>query len=113
MHPAGQVWQEVCHLEDLVPGSGVALLLEEEGVALYYLPEHSPSVYALAHQDPFSGAEVLAYGLLCERDGRWSVAAPLYKQHFDLETGVCWEDESVSVRTWPVRIQGERVWLAI
>jgi len=97
-------WHPVCSLEDLVPGSGVVAWLDAQPVALFWLPEQEPQVYALSHYDPLGKAEVLAHGLICESDGEWSVASPLYKQRYRLKDGSCVEDVSVSVRTWPVRL---------
>jgi len=37
------------------------------------------------------------------------VASPIYKQHFRLEDGHCLEDETVQLRTWPLRFDGETV----
>jgi nitrite reductase (NADH) small subunit len=33
----------------------------------------------------------------------------LYKQHFNLETGQCLEDEAVAVKTYPVLLDGNSV----
>ena len=33
------------------------------------------------------------------------VASPLYKQHYDLQTGECLEDDSVTLKVWPVRVE--------
>ncbi|MFN3881079.1 MAG: nitrite reductase small subunit NirD [Nitrincola lacisaponensis] len=98
-------WLPVCRTEDLVAGSGVAVLVETQPVALFWLPDQQPAYYAVSHRDPFSGAEVLAHGLLCESDGQWSVASPLYKQHFSLADGQCLEDPNMRIRCWPVREQ--------
>jgi nitrite reductase (NADH) small subunit len=106
-------WQDLCALNDLVPGSGVAAKLGDEAVALFWPKADQPQVYALAHRDPFSRAEVLAWGLLCEKQGEWSVASPLYKQHFRLRDGVCLEQPELALRTWPVRVKGDRVEVAM
>ena len=41
------------------------------------------------------------------------VASPIYKQSFDLRTGRCLDDPSVSVRTFPVRVSDGRVLVGI
>lgn len=102
-------WLDLCSREDLVPGSGVAAKLGDQAVALYWPDPGNEQLYALAHRDPFSGAEVLAWGLLCEQDGEWSVAAPLYKQHFRLTDGICLEQPEVVLPHWPLRFNGDRV----
>lgn len=44
--------------------------------------------------------------------GKTCVASPIYKQHFDLLTGQCLEDETVSIKIYPVKIEGEAVLIA-
>ena len=126
-----QTWQRLCTRADLVPHSGVAAWLEtDEGpvqVALFYLPGgpntlqpsgpntpragHGQELYALAHRDPFSGANVIARGIVGDLQGEPVVASPLYKQHFRLADGQCLEDDGVQLRTWPVSFKGEEVWI--
>ena len=102
-------WQSVCTREDLVPGSGVCALVGGEQVALFYLPAEEQQVYALANRDPIGDANVLSRGVIGDIDGRLVVASPLYKQHFDLLTGECLEQEEVKVGVYSVRLDGESV----
>lgn len=105
-------WCAVCQRDDLVPESGVAVRLQGRQIALFYLPEDGV-VYALDNRDPFSDANVLARGLLSDIQGAWTVAGPLYKQHFRLEDGQCLEDRAVQVTAWPARLVGDRVEIAL
>ena len=107
-------WVQVCFVDDLVPGSGVAALVLGQQIALFLLPgdgqlTQSQRVYALANQDPASGANVMARGLLGDINSEPVVAAPLYKHHFSLETGRCLEDDTWQVPVWPARIVDGRV----
>jgi nitrite reductase (NADH) large subunit len=43
--------------------------------------------------------------------GQLVVASPVYKQHFNLRSGRCLEDESVTLRTWPCGVLDGRVWV--
>ncbi|EPC02341.1 nitrite reductase [Litchfieldella anticariensis FP35 = DSM 16096] len=117
-------WQTLCTKNDLVAFSGVAAWIETaEGpaqVALFYLPTgpntpglpgHETELYAIDHHDPFSKANVIARGIVGDLKGQPVVASPIYKQHFRLKDGVCLEDESVQLRTWPVRFEGDEVWI--
>lgn len=108
-------WQPLCTRADLVDFSGVAAWLDTpEGpaqVALFYVPGHGHELYAVDHRDPFSGAYVIARGIVGDLQGKPVVASPLYKQHFRLEDGQCVEDDTIRLRTWQVRFQGEEVWI--
>ncbi|MFE2289900.1 nitrite reductase small subunit NirD [Streptomyces sp. NPDC059452] len=95
----------VCDPARLTPGRGVAVLLPDGGQAALFM-DRSGAVHAIGNRDPFTGAYVLSRGLLgSAADGRPFVASPLLKQRFDLVTGVCLDDEEVSVPVYPVRVE--------
>ena len=98
-----QAWTPVCELGALVPDVGVRALLDDDQVAIFRLSD-GDAVFAIDAFDPFSNAPVLSRGIVGDLDGRLVVASPIYKQHFDLETGECLEDDAVAVRTFPVRV---------
>jgi nitrite reductase (NADH) small subunit len=102
------VWMDVCPIDDLQPDAGVCALVAGQQIALFYLPKE-PAVYALHNYDPFGKANVLSRGVIGDLDGQMMVASPLYKHHFNLQTGVCLEDENVSIPAYPARINGDRV----
>jgi nitrite reductase (NADH) small subunit len=96
----------VCRLEEITPESGVAALVEGHAVAIFRT--HAGDVRALSNYDPFSHASVLARGIVGTRTVAGEpvdfVASPMYKQAFDLRTGRCLDDETVSVPTYDVRV---------
>jgi nitrite reductase (NADH) small subunit len=95
-------WTKICTIDDLAVDRGAAALVDGEQVAIFRLA--NGDVYAVDHHDPFSGANVMARGLVGTRGDRSTVASPIYKQVFDLATGQCLDDESVALRSWPVRV---------
>lgn len=97
-------WTSVCLLDDLIPERGIAALVDGAAVAVFRT--HDGVVHALSNLDPFSSASVLSRGIVGDRGGRATVASPIYKQVFELSTGVCLDDPSVSVPTYPVRVMG-------
>lgn len=106
-------WQAVCHADDLVADSGVVVWLDGAQVALFYLPGQAQSLYALDNRDPRSGANIIGRGMVGSLQGELVVAAPLYKQHFSLQSGACLEDAGQRLRVWPVRMNGDSVELAV
>jgi nitrite reductase (NADH) small subunit len=108
----GVDWREACALEDIPPDCGVAALLVGRQVAIVRVGE-GDRVYAVSNYDPFSEAFVIARGIVGDRAGRPKIASPIYKQSFDLETGACLDDASVTLPTYPVRIRDGRVEVGI
>ena len=107
-------WIDVCRTDDLQPDSGVCALVEGRQVAIFSIPEQlAEKVYAVGNYDPFGKANVLSRGLCGDLNGQPVVASPLYKQHFNLNTGVCLEDETVIIPAYPVRIENGSVQVSI
>lgn len=96
-------WTPVCALTDIAPNTGVCALHDGEQVALFRRGE-SESVYAVSNYDPIGKANVLSRGLIGSLQDRIVVASPLYKQHFDLTSGECLEQEDTSIKVYPVRV---------
>jgi nitrite reductase (NADH) small subunit len=106
------VWIDVCHVDDLQPDSGICALVKGRQVAIFHLTKPG-AVYAIGNFDPFSGANVLSRGMVGDLGGRPMVASPMYKQHFDLQTGACLEDANIGVASYPARIAGQRIEIQI
>ncbi|HSE10318.1 MAG TPA: nitrite reductase small subunit NirD [Nocardioidaceae bacterium] len=103
---ATEVWTPVCRLVELEVERGAAALVNGQAVAVFRT--HDDMVYALGNQDPFSRASVLARGIVGTRtiDGAEVpfVASPMHKQAFDLRTGRCLDDDSVTVASYQVQV---------
>lgn len=109
---SGDSWLPVCALTDLAPERGAVALVDGVQVAVFRLADDT--VHAVQQLDPFSGAYVMARGIVGTRGDAPTVASPMYKQVFDLRTGRCLETvgrEPEHLRTWPVRVAGGAVYV--
>lgn len=104
-------WYCACKISDLVVGSGVCALVQGQPVALFYLPQEAQRVFAIDNFDPIGGANVLSRGIVGDVQNHLVVASPLYKEHFSLTNGRCIEKKEYAVRVWPVRIDGDTVYV--
>ena len=96
----------VCPLHRLVPERGAAVLVDGHQVALFrVVDEQGDRVYAVSHHDPFSEANVMARGIVGSSGDRVTVASPMYKQVFDLASGVCLTEPEVRLPVWATRIE--------
>ncbi|QWC86846.1 nitrite reductase small subunit NirD [Nocardioidaceae bacterium] len=115
---AGLAFVRACRVDQLIAERGVAVLLGDRQVAVFLVPETGPDgsgrphVYAVDHHDPFSGANVIARGIVGSRGEATTVASPVYKQVFDLATGECLTEEG-RLDTWPVRVRDGEVFLGV
>ncbi len=105
-------WLDVCALDDILPDTGVAALVEGRQIALVRFGD-GDEVYALDNFDPFSHAFVIARGIVGDRGGIPKIASPIFKQSFDLGTGQCLDDPAVRLPSYPVRVVEGRILIAI
>ena len=95
-HPAANAptvprgtWVPVCRYDELIPGRGVAALLDTEGTQAAVFRTATGDLYAVGNHDPFTDAQVISRGLTGMRNGTPTVASPMLKHIFDLRTGAC------------------------
>lgn len=96
-------WIDVCAVDDLVPNAGICALVDKKQIAIFSMPKID-GLFAIDNLDPFSGANVLSRGMVGDLNGEPMLASPMYKQHFSLKTGQCFEDEAVKVAVYVVRV---------
>ncbi len=97
-------WATTCEVADLEPGWGEVALIGTRQIALVRITEDE--VYAVDHHDPHTGAPVMARGIVGSRGDRPTIASPLHKEVYDLGTGECFTDTSLTLRTYRTRIVG-------
>jgi nitrite reductase (NADH) small subunit len=99
-------WVDVCPFDQLISDRGVCALIADRQVAIFRVDD---DVFALSNYDPFSRANVLSRGIVGSRGDRLKVASPMFKQSFDLRTGECLDDDTVSIPAYSARVVDGRV----
>jgi nitrite reductase (NADH) small subunit len=102
-HPGyGTGWHRVCAVEELEPAWGEAALVAGRQVAL--IRTAAGEVFAVAQEDPATGAHVMARGITGSRGARPTLASPLHKEVYDLATGECLGTPGLRLETFNTRI---------
>ena len=104
-------WTTICAVDSIAPNTGVNALVGSEQVAVFRIGE-TEEVYAVSNFEPFSKAYVLSRGIVGDRAGVLKVASPIYKQNFNLKTGKCLDDETVTIPIYPARVVDGQVQVA-
>ena len=100
-------WMDVCALDDLEPFWGEAALVGGHQVALVRLP--GDRVFAVGNLDPVAGAFVMSHGIVGSRGERPTIASPLHKEVYDLESGDRLGAHGPGLGSYPVRVTDGRV----
>lgn len=104
--PVAATWIDVCALDEIVPETGVCALVGGRQIAIVRVVD---AVYAVDNFDPFAKAYVMSRGIVGDKSGAPKIASPIYKQSFDLRSGICLDDPSVSIAVFEVRVRDGRV----
>ena len=107
-----KTWVDICPISAIAPNTGVCALVEGQQVAIFRVGSED-EVYAISNYDPFSKAYVLSRGIVGDRNNIPKVASPIYKQNFNLITGQCLDDETVSIPSYNVRVVEGKVQIAV
>ncbi|PWI33555.1 nitrite reductase (NAD(P)H) small subunit [Vibrio albus] len=101
-------WHTICSEKDLVPNIGICALVAGKQVAVFNCTR-TGSLYAVSNYDPIGKANILSRGIIGSLEDKPYVASPLYKQHFNLETGECLEEPVHKIEVYPVREQDGQI----
>ena len=104
-------WRSICPAARLPVERGVVALLDGVQVAVFRTAEGR--LHAVSNLDPFSGSMVISRGIVGSRGNRSTVASPVFKQVFDLETGQCLDAEGVRLAVFDIRVEDGTVQVAL
>jgi nitrite reductase (NADH) small subunit len=106
--PDDAEWTPVCVLDDIVPNTGVCALVGGRQIAVVRVGE-GEQVYAIDNFDPFSKAFVISRGIVGDKGGVPKIASPIFKQSFNLISGVCLDQPAVSIPVYAARVRDGQV----
>ena len=104
-------WIDICAVDDLDVDRGAGALVAGKPVAIFRCSPWD-ELFAIGNIDPYSNASVLSRGIVGSAGHRPVVVSPVFKNRFDLNTGISLDDAAVSVPTYPVRCVNGRVMVA-
>jgi nitrite reductase (NADH) small subunit len=96
------LWTPVCGVDQLPVGRGVTALVRGHAIAIFLTADDH--VFAIGNHDPFSRVGTLGRGIVGVRGDVPFVFSSEGRRAFDLRTGRCLDDSSVTVPSYPVRV---------
>lgn len=108
----GEEWHRAGTIDQFPENVGMTVPYRGQQIAVYNFARRG-AWYATQATCPHRKDTVLARGLLGDLDGEPKVACPLHKKTFSLATGDGLSDPAYQVRTFPVEIRGDEVWVRL
>ncbi len=101
-------WVDVGHVSDFPVDGGATIQHGKVQIAVFNFTSRS-EWYASQNMCPHRKAFVLSRGMIGDAAGTPKVACPMHKKTFSLQTGDSLQGEEYAIRTFPVKIEGDRV----
>jgi nitrite reductase (NADH) large subunit len=105
-------WVRVGNVGDFPCDGGATIKYGKSQIAVFNFTSRGVW-YATQNMCPHKKAFVLSRGIVGDAGGEPKVACPLHKKTFSLESGESLQGEEYRIRTFPVRIEGDEVYLEL
>lgn len=105
-------WVRVADVADIPYDGGAAVKYGSVQLAVFNFASRG-EWYACQNMCPHKKEFVLSRGIVGDADGEPKVACPMHKKTFSLISGESLQQEEYRVRTFPVRIEGDGVFLCL
>ncbi|HEY7313529.1 MAG TPA: nitrite reductase small subunit NirD, partial [Gemmataceae bacterium] len=103
-------WIHVGKVWDFPRDGGAAIKYGQTQIAVFNFASRG-EWYATQNMCPHRREFVLSRGMIGDQHGKPKVACPVHKKTYSLETGACLSGEDYSVRVFPVKLEGDDVYL--
>lgn len=107
-----RAWVKVASRSDFPVDGGIAVKHGDAQIAVFHFASRG-QWYATQNTCPHKNDMVLARGILGDQGGTPKVACPMHKKTFALDTGECLSGEAYRIATFPVRVDGDDVYVEL
>lgn len=105
-------WFAACNTDDVPNNGGVCVKYGDEQIALFHFTRRK-EWYATQNLCPHRQQMALSRGMLGSENGEPKIACPFHKKTFSLNTGECLNAEECSIKTYPVKVEGDKIFIGI
>jgi nitrite reductase (NADH) small subunit len=105
-------WFYACQQKDVPVNGGVCVKYKDQQIALFHFTRRG-EWYATQNECPHRKQMVLSRGIIGTQGGEPKVACPFHKRTFSLRSGECLNGADCSIKTYAVKVEGERVYIGI
>lgn len=105
-------WFYACNMADVPENGGVCVKYKNEQIALFHFTRRG-EWYAVQNECPHRRQMALSRGMIGTQADEPKVACPFHKKTFSLVTGECLSGDECAVKTYQVKVEGERVFIKV
>ncbi|MGH2624616.1 MAG: nitrite reductase small subunit NirD [Sphingobacterium sp.] len=105
-------WQLACRVEDTLKNGGVCIKLADQQIALFYFTRRN-QWFATQNECPHKKQMILSRGMIGSLGDTPKIACPFHKKTFALDTGECLSGDVCAIKTFPVKVENNHVYIAL
>ena len=105
-------WFKACTIDNVPEEGGACVLYNDVQIAVYRF-ESSGKWYAAQNMCPHKMQMALSRGIIGDKNGEPKVACPFHKKIFSLVTGCNLNGEDYKIKTYPVMIENNFVYIGV
>lgn len=105
-----KIWYQVGSVGDFPIDGGACIQYKQKQIAVFHFGRLN-KWYACQNLCPHKLEMVISRGMIGDQKGIPKVACPLHKKTFSLEDGSNLNGEDYSIAVYPVKIEGEKVYI--
>ena len=105
-------WILACSTHDVPDNGGVCVKHDQQQIALYRFTRLN-QWFATQNECPHRKQMALSRGMIGTYQEDPKVACPFHKKTFSLVTGECLTGDECSIKVYPVKVEGDQVFIGI
>ena len=105
-------WILACSTQDVPDNGGVCVKHDQEQIALYRFTRLN-QWFATQNECPHRKQMALSRGMIGTYQEDPKIACPFHKKTFSLITGECLTGDECAIKVYPVKVEGDRVFIGI
>lgn len=106
------IWYQACRVSDVPANGGVCVKYKDEQIALFHFTRTN-KWFATQNECPHRNQMALSRGLIGTSGDEPKVACPFHKKTFSLVTGECLSGDECAIKTYEVKIEGDKVFIGV
>ncbi len=104
-------WKAACKVQDIPFEGGACVWIDEKQIAIFRYSE--TEWYATQNLCPHKQQMALSRGMIGSAGEEPKVACPFHKKTFSLKTGECLTGDDYQIKTFPIKIAENTVFIGI